>query len=98
LQSTGFESAEELLRSKLPETVGCLVLVVRLPGLNGLDLQTELAKIQTDSPIVFITGHGDVPMSVKAMKGGAVDFLTKRFASRTFWMLFGLRSTEIAAA
>jgi FixJ family two-component response regulator len=79
LESKAFRSAEEFLRSKLPERVSCVVLDVRLPGLNGLDLQTELAKVQIDIPIIFITGHGDIPMSVKAMKAGAVDFLTKPF-------------------
>jgi FixJ family two-component response regulator len=79
LQSKAFGSAEEFLLSKLPERVSCLVLDVRLPGLNGLDLQTELAKAQIDIPIIFITGHGDIPMSVKAMKAGAVEFLTKPF-------------------
>jgi FixJ family two-component response regulator len=79
LPSKAFGSAEEFFQSKLPERVSCLVLDVRLPGLNGLDLQTELAKVQIDIPIVFITGHGDIPMSVKAMKGGAVEFLTKPF-------------------
>ena len=79
LQSKAFGSAEEFFRSKLPERVSCLVLDVRLPGLSGLDLQTELAKVQIDIPIIFITGHGDIPMSVKAMKGGAVEFLTKPF-------------------
>jgi FixJ family two-component response regulator len=79
LQSKAFGSAEEFFWNKLPERVGCLVLDVRLPGLNGLDLQTELAKVQIDIPIIFITGHGDIPMSVKAMKGGAVEFLTKPF-------------------
>jgi FixJ family two-component response regulator len=79
LQSKAFGSAEEFLRSNLPERVSCLVLDVRLPGLNGLDLQTELAKVQIDIPIIFVTGYGDIPMSVKAMKGGAVEFLTKPF-------------------
>jgi FixJ family two-component response regulator len=79
LQSRAFGSAEEFFQSKLPAGVSCLVLDVRLPGLNGLDLQTELAKVQIDIPIIFITGHGDIPMSVKAMKGGAVEFLTKPF-------------------
>jgi FixJ family two-component response regulator len=79
LPSKAFGSAEEFFQSKLPERVSCLVLDVRLPGLNGLDLQTELAKVQINIPIVFITGHGDIPMSVKAMKGGAVEFLTKPF-------------------
>jgi len=79
LHSKAFGSAEEFFRSKLPERVSCLVLDVRLPGLSGLDLQTKLAKVQIDIPIIFITGHGDIPMSVKAMKGGAVEFLTKPF-------------------
>jgi|EndMetStandDraft_5_1072996.scaffolds.fasta_scaffold159968_1 FixJ family two-component response regulator len=79
LQNKAFGSAEEFFQSKLPESVSCLVLDVRLPGLNGLDLQSELAKARIDIPIIFITGHGDIPMSVKAMKGGAVEFLTKPF-------------------
>jgi len=79
LQSKAFGSAEEFFRSQLAEKVNCLVLDVRLPGLSGLDLQTELAKAQVNIPIIFITGYGDIPMSVKAMKGGAVDFLTKPF-------------------
>jgi FixJ family two-component response regulator len=74
-----FGSAAELLRSKLPDTVSCLVLDVRLPGLSGLDFQAELAKANLHIPIIFMTGHGDVPMSVKAMKAGALDFLTKPF-------------------
>jgi FixJ family two-component response regulator len=79
LQTRAFGSAEEFFRSELPERVSCLVLDVRLPGLNGLDLQTELARVRFDIPIIFITGYGDIPMSVKAMKGGAVEFLTKPF-------------------
>lgn len=74
-----FRSASELLSAHLPAVPSCLVLDVRLPGLSGLDLQSELAKASIYIPIVFITGHGDVPMSVKAMKAGAVDFLTKPF-------------------
>src|SRR5689334_14305338 len=74
-----FGSASELLTSKLPEVASCLVLDIRLPGLSGLDLQTELAKAGVHIPIIFITGHGDIPMTVRAMKGGAVDFLTKPF-------------------
>jgi FixJ family two-component response regulator len=74
-----FGSAAELLRSKLPDVVSCLVLDVRLPGLSGLDFQAELAKANLHIPIIFMTGHGDVPMSVKAMKAGALDFLTKPF-------------------
>ena len=74
-----FSSASEMLQSKLPEAASCLVLDVRLPGLSGLDFQTELAKAKIHIPIIFMTGHGDIPMTVRAMKGGAVDFLTKPF-------------------
>jgi FixJ family two-component response regulator len=84
IQSVGIEveafgSAAELLKCKLPDVASCLVLDIRLPGLSGLDLQTELAKASMRIPIIFITGHGDIPMTVRAMKGGAVDFLTKPF-------------------
>jgi FixJ family two-component response regulator len=68
-----------MLQCRLPEVASCLVLDIRLPGLSGLDLQTELAKANVHIPIIFITGHGDIPMTVRAMKGGAVDFLTKPF-------------------
>jgi FixJ family two-component response regulator len=83
-QSVGLEvalfgSASEMLQSKLPDVASCLVLDVRLPGLSGLDFQAELAKTNIQIPIIFMTGHGDIPMSVKAMKSGAVDFLTKPF-------------------
>jgi FixJ family two-component response regulator len=74
-----FGSAAELLGSKLPEVVSCLVLDVRLPGLSGLDFQAELAKANISIPIIFMTGHGDIPMTVRALKAGAVDFLTKPF-------------------
>jgi FixJ family two-component response regulator len=74
-----FGSAADLLRSKLPDVASCLVLDVRLPGLSGLDFQTELAKANIRIPIIFMTGHGDIPMSVQAMKAGAVDFLAKPF-------------------
>src|SRR4030081_3873273 len=74
-----FGSAPKLLRTKLPDVASCLVLDVRLPGLSGLDFQTELAKANIHIPIIFMTGHGDIPMSVRAMKGGAVDFMTKPF-------------------
>ena len=74
-----FGSAPEMLQSKLPDVPGCLVLDIRLPGLSGLDFQTELAKSNIHIPIIFMTGHGDIPMTVRAMKGGAVDFLTKPF-------------------
>ena len=78
-QVQSFESAAEFLKSKRPEAAGCLVLDVRLPGLSGLDLQRKLNAAGSDVPIVFITGHGDIPMSVRAMKAGAVEFLTKPF-------------------
>jgi FixJ family two-component response regulator len=74
-----FGSAPELLQSKLPDVASCLVLDVRLPGLSGLDFQTELAKANIHIPIIFMTGHGDIPMTVRAMKAGAVDFLAKPF-------------------
>ena len=74
-----FQSAKDFLGSKLPDAPGCLVLDVRLPGQSGLDFQRSLADFGVDLPVVFITGHGDVPMSVRAMKAGAVDFLTKPF-------------------
>jgi len=75
-----FGSAAELLDGELlPDMVSCLVLDVRLPGLGGLDFQSELSKENASIPVIFMTGHGDIPMSVKAMKAGAVDFLTKPF-------------------
>jgi len=74
-----FASAQEFLTFKRPDAPACLVLDVRLPGLSGLDLQRELAAADCAIPIIFITGHGDIPMTVRAMKGGAVDFLTKPF-------------------
>jgi FixJ family two-component response regulator len=74
-----FASAAELLRARLAETQSCLVLDVRLPGVSGLDFQTQLARESNSIPIIFMTGHGDIPMSVRAMKAGAVDFLAKPF-------------------
>jgi len=74
-----FASAADFLKSKLPEVARCLVLDIRLPGISGLDFQADLAKANIQIPIVFITGHGDIPMTVKAMKAGAVEFLTKPF-------------------
>jgi FixJ family two-component response regulator len=79
LKVSTFSSAPEFLRSKLPDVVSCLVLDVRLPDLSGLDLQAELAKASISMPIIFVTGHGDIPMTVRAMKAGAADFLTKPF-------------------
>ena len=77
-----FPSAQAFLDSVRSDATGCLVLDVQLPGLSGLDLQTELTSTDTALPIVFLTGHGDIPMSVKAMKAGAVEFLTKPFRER----------------
>jgi FixJ family two-component response regulator len=74
-----FGSTADFLRSKLADVASCLVLDVRLPGISGLDFQAELAKVNINIPIIFMTGHGDIPMSVKAMKAGAIDFLTKPF-------------------
>src|SRR5258706_4826156 len=74
-----FASAQEFLASPRPDPASCLVLDVQLPGLSGLDLQQELAKLDADIPIIFITGHGDIPMTVRAMKAGASEFLTKPF-------------------
>ncbi len=79
LRSESFGTAHEFLRSKRPDGPSCLVLDVRLPGVNGLDFQRELADAGVRIPIIFITGHGDIPMTVKAMKSGAVEFLTKPF-------------------
>lgn len=79
LEARTFGSALEFLHSKCPDVPGCLVLDVRLPGLSGPDLQAELAARKITLPIIFVTGHGDIPMSVRAMKAGAVDFLTKPF-------------------
>ncbi|HYY28627.1 MAG TPA: response regulator transcription factor [Chthoniobacterales bacterium] len=74
-----FESARDFLGSRRPNMPSCLVLDVRMPGLSGLDLQRELAGAGIDIPIIFVTGHGDIPMTVQAMKAGAVEFLTKPF-------------------
>jgi FixJ family two-component response regulator len=74
-----FSSAQEFLTSQRPDAPACLVLDVRLPGLSGLDLQRELAATHSSIPIIFITGHGDIPTTVEAMKAGAVEFLTKPF-------------------
>ena len=79
LRSETFATSEAFLRSQRPDGPSCLVLDVRLPGVNGLDFQRELADAGIRIPIIFITGHGDIPMSVKAMKSGAVEFLTKPF-------------------
>jgi len=77
LKVEAFSSAAEILEAKPPAVPSCLVLDIRLPGSSGLDLQADLAKANIHTPIIFITGHGDIPMTVRAMKSGAVDFLTK---------------------
>jgi FixJ family two-component response regulator len=74
-----FGSAADFLRNKLPDVAACLILDIRLPGVSGLDFQADLAKANIHIPIIFITGHGDIPMTVRAMKAGAVEFLTKPF-------------------
>ena len=79
LEARHFTSASEFLRAKHPDAPGCIVLDVRLPDLSGLDLQQELAKTNVDLPVIFVTGHADIPMTVRAMKAGAVEFLTKPF-------------------
>ena len=77
LKVEAFGSAPQLLQAKPPEVPSCLVLDIRLPGVSGLELQSDLAKANIHTPIIFITGHADIPMTVRAMKGGAIDFLTK---------------------
>jgi FixJ family two-component response regulator len=79
LRAELFTSAQEFLRSKRSDVPSCMVLDVRLPGLSGLDLQRRTTEAEMEIPIIFITGHGDIPMSVRAMKAGAVEFLTKPF-------------------
>ncbi|MBW8742846.1 MAG: response regulator transcription factor [Sphingomonas sp.] len=83
IDAKGFASTRELMEAPLSERPGCLVLDVRMPGSSGLDLQQHLAATGNAKPIVFVTGHGDIPMSVQAMKAGAVDFLTKPFRDQT---------------
>ena len=79
LHSESFATPEDFLQHNLPDGPSCLVLDVRLPGMSGLDLQCKLNEAGVEIPIIFITGHGDIPMTVKAMKSGAVEFLTKPF-------------------
>jgi len=74
-----FGSSADFLKAKIPDAAACLVLDIRLPGISGLDFQGELAKADIHIPVIFITGHGDIPMTVRAMKAGAVEFLTKPF-------------------
>ena len=84
LRAQAFKTAQEFLKTKRPDIPSCLVLDVRLPGLSGIDLQRELANTDPPIPIVFITAHGDIPMTVQAMKAGAVEFLTKPFRDQQF--------------
>ena len=77
LKAEAFGSAPQLLQAEPPQVPSCLVLDIRLPGVSGLELQSDLAKANIHTPIIFITGHADIPMTVRAMKGGAIDFLTK---------------------
>jgi FixJ family two-component response regulator len=79
LRAELFTSANELIQRELPPVPSCLVLDVRLPGLSGFELRDELAKANIHIPVIFVTAYGDIPMSVRAMKGGAIDFLTKPF-------------------
>ena len=79
VHSESFATPQDFLRSKLPDGLSCLVLDVRLPGMSGLEVQQKLNEAGVQIPIIFITGHGDIPMTVKAMKSGAVEFLTKPF-------------------
>jgi FixJ family two-component response regulator len=79
LKTECFASAQEFLKKKLPDVASCLVLDVRLPGISGLNVQTDLSKAGIDIPIIFMTAHGDIPMTVQAMKAGAVEFLAKPF-------------------
>src|SRR6266853_5398852 len=82
LQVELFGSAQEFLKSRRPDAPSCLVLDIKLPGISGLDFQPQLAAAGIRIPIIFITGHGDIPMTVRAMKAGAVEFLTKPFRDR----------------
>ena len=82
LRAETFAAAADFLKSKLPDVPTCLVLDVRLPGISGLDFQAELAKADIKIPIIFMTGHGDIPMTVKAMKAGALEFLPKPFRNQ----------------
>lgn len=84
LQAEVFASAREFLQRQSSDTVSCLVLDVRMPGMSGLDFQAELANAHADIPIIFITGFGDIPMTVRAMKAGAVEFLTKPLREQDF--------------
>lgn len=83
IDSLSFASTRELLNSDMPDRPGCLILDVRMPGVSGLDLQNHLAMSGDAKPVIFLTGHGDIPMTVRAMKAGAIDFLTKPVRDQT---------------
>ncbi len=83
IDASCFSSTREVLEAELPERSGCMIVDVRMPGSSGLDLQQQLASSGNNKPIIFLTGHGDIPMTVKAMKAGAVDFLTKPVRDQT---------------
>src|SRR5216110_1290165 len=93
-----FGSPQEFLQSKRPDRPGCIVLDVRFPGRSGLDMQREMAAANTPLPIIFITGYGDIPMSVRAMKAGAVEFLTKPFRDQDLLDAIGLAIERDRAA
>src|SRR5213079_2889318 len=90
LQVELFGSAQEFLRSERPDAPSCLVLDIRLPGISGLDFQRQLAEANIHIPIIFITAHGDIPMTVRAMKAGAVEFLTKPFRDQDLLDVVGV--------
>ncbi len=98
LKAKAFNSAQDFLRHKRPEAPACLVLDVRLPGPSGLELQRELAQSGEPIPIIFVTGHGDIPMSVRAIKDGAVEFLTKPFRDQELLdaVRQGLKTDQVA--
>jgi FixJ family two-component response regulator len=98
LRAQSFSSAQEFLQYRRPDVPSCLILDVRLPGVSGLDLQRELARRDQEIPIIFITGHGDIPMSVRAMKAGAVEFLPKPFRDQDLLDAIGLALQRDIAA
>jgi FixJ family two-component response regulator len=95
LEAETFGSAPEFLQSELPDVPSCLVLDIRLPGPSGLDFQSTLVQENIHIPIIFMTGHGDIPMTVRALKAGAVDFLTKPFRERQRKTVAGRTSTRL---
>ncbi len=97
LQVELFGSAQEFLRSERPDAPSCLVLDIRLPGISGLDFQRQLAEANIHIPIIFITAHGDIPMTVRAMKAGAVEFLTKPFRDQDLLDAIQIANKQIAA-